>query len=106
MGSASSSDDAYSPVEPGVYFTYRRAWPSRLLSREAGLGQVVGVDPDLGVVHVRIFWVDDEDNALKGTDLMAIGLSVPRMSKRLGSRRFRVAWGLRQRPTVGAAEVG
>jgi hypothetical protein len=43
------------------------------LFREAGLGQVVGVDPDLGVIHVRVFWGDDEDDGLEGVDLVAIG---------------------------------
>lgn len=66
--------DRFRQVESGLYFTYRRAWPLRVVSRGAGLGQVLDVDHELGVVHVRVFrTVDEDDSELEGRDLVAIG---------------------------------
>lgn len=63
----------YQELQPGVFFTYRRSWPWRLFRRDAGLGQVVGVDEARGVLHVRVFWVPDEEDDAEGLDLVAIG---------------------------------
>ncbi|HLL24424.1 MAG TPA: hypothetical protein VK427_19970, partial [Kofleriaceae bacterium] len=61
-------------LEPGLYFTYRRRRWIFFRSRAVGLGQIVGLDPEAGVVHLRIFWTpDDEDDLREGLDLVAVG---------------------------------
>jgi hypothetical protein len=62
----------FSSPEPGVYFTYGR---KRLFFRTGiGLGQVIGVDVEHGVIHVRVFFANvDDDDPREGRDLVAVG---------------------------------
>lgn len=61
-------------LEPGLYFTYRRRRWFWFRSRAAGLGQIVGLDLEKGVVHLRIFWTPgDENEQRERLDLVAIG---------------------------------
>jgi hypothetical protein len=61
-------------LEPGLYFTYRRRRWFLFRSRAAGLAQIVGLDLEEGVVHLRIFWTpENEDDPREGLDLVAVG---------------------------------
>jgi len=61
-------------LEIGLYFTYRRRRWLLFRSRTAGLGQIIGLDQEEGVVHVRIFWTPaDEGDLREGLDLVAVG---------------------------------